>query len=176
MILSKVISSTIEKGRLIIKVLGLGTSDIKTVYNLMPFGLDSRPVKNMRGIYSNTGIKGEKVLVGFIFNNVTVDEGETKIFSTNTSGVEQFTILLKNDGNCELGGNTDNLSRHSVLQTQIHQLRDDFNDLVTAFNSHVHPTAAIGSPSTPTPIPDVIPASSSIIDITTAKIDNVKTN
>jgi len=176
MILSKIISTSIEKSRLIVKILGLGAKDVKTVYNLLPFGLDSRPVKGMRGIYTDTSIKGEKFLAGILFEDVSVNEGETRLFSLNSDGVEQFYILLTNDGNCELGGDSDNLSRHSVLETQIHQLRDDLNDLVTAFNQHVHPTAAPGSPSPPTSIPDIIPAIESGIDITTAKIENLKTN
>lgn len=176
MILSKIISTAIEKGRLIIKILGLGNNDIQTVYNISTFGIDSRPIKNMRGIYSNTKIKGKNILIGVIFDNITTDEGETKIYSLDSNGSEQFYILLKNDGNCEIGGSSDNLSRHSILESQIHKLRDDFNNLVTAFNQHVHPTAALGSPSIPNPIPNKIPVSNSNIDITNAKIDNIKTN
>lgn len=169
----KIISTAIEKSRLIVKILGLGANDVKTVYNLSQFGINSRPVKNMRGVYADTGINGEKILIGLIFNNVSINEGETKIYSTNSSGTEQFSILLTSDGNCELGGNTDNLSKHSILQTQIHQLRDDFNSLVNTFNAHIHPGILTGGAST---LVTTTLGSQSNIDITTAKIDNLKTN
>lgn len=176
MIISKIISTAIEKGRLIVKILGSGSKDIKTVFQLSQFGIETRPIKNYRCVYADTGVKGEKVLLGLILNNATINEGETKIYSVDSNGVEQIAIKMTNTGNIELGGNSDNLSRHSVLETQVHQLRDDFNDLVLAFNQHVHPTAAVGSPSPPTLVPDVIPATESEINISTAKINNVLTN
>jgi hypothetical protein len=176
MIISKIISTAIDKGRIIVKILGSGSKDIKTVFQLSQFGIESRPIKNYRCVYADTGVKGEKVLLGLILNNATINEGETKIYSVDANGVEQIAIKTTNTGNIELGGDTDNLSRHSILESQIHQLRDDYNNLVAAFNQHMHATAAVGSPSIPTPIPDLIPAVDSEIDISTAKIDNILTN
>ena len=43
---------------------------------------------------------------------------------------------------------------------ELEAVRDSLADLVTAFNAHVHPTAATGAPSPPTPVPGQIPAMS----------------
>jgi len=40
----------------------------------------------------------------------------------------------------------------------------------------MHATAATGAPSTPTPIPSIIPAEESDADITGAKINNILTS
>lgn len=175
MTLSKIISTTIEKGRLIVKILGLGNDDIKTVFNVTPFGIDSRVFKNYRGIYSDTGVKGEKVLLGIIYDNTLTEDGEMRLYSVNAAGDEVFSLHLKNTGNLELGGDADNLVRYSVLKAQFDELNNKFNDLVTAFNQHMHATAGTGAPSIPTPIPDIIPALESTADITNSKINNLLT-
>lgn len=175
MILSKIISTTIKKGRLIIKILGLGNSDIKTAYNLLPFGIDSRATKGYRCIYSDTGINGEKILLGVICQNILTEIGETRIFSEDVNGNEVFSIHLKNDGTCEIGGNTDNLARYSILNDEINGLKTDFNNFVSAFNQHVHATAAVGTPSPPTTVPSVIPVSNTDVDISGSKIDSLLT-
>lgn len=117
MILGKIISTAIEKGMLIVKILGFGGKDIKTVYNLLPFGIDCNIPKGYRGVYADTGIDGEKVLIGIINNNVAANPGEIRIFATNNSGVEQIAVYLRNDGTCEIGGNADNLVRYAKLNT-----------------------------------------------------------
>lgn len=127
MILSKIISSTITKGRLLVKVLGLGSSDIKTVYQLLPFGIDSRPVKNYRAVYSDTGIKGEKILIGVINNNVLTGIGEIRIHSEDSSGNEVLYVHLKSDGNCEINGNNDNLVRYLKLDEGLSNMAGDIN-------------------------------------------------
>lgn len=173
MIISKIISTAIEKGRLIVKILGTGSKDIKTVFALTQFGIESRPIKNFRCVYANTGVKGENVLIGLILENSTINEGETKIYSVNSLGVEQNSIIITNTGNIEIGGNADNLSRHSILEAQVHQLRDDLNTHIQNYNSHVHPGVLSGGASTAV---TTTLSTESEIDISTAKINNVLTN
>lgn len=173
MIISKIISTSIEKSRLIIKILGSGSKDIKTVFALSQFGIESRPIKNYRCVYADTGVKGEKVLLGLILNNASINEGETKIYSVDSNGVEQVAIKLTNTGNIEMAGNSDNLSRHSVLEDQVHQLRDDLNTHIQNYNSHVHPGVTAGGAST---LVTTTTSAQSNINISTAKIDNILTN
>lgn len=176
MTISKILSSIIENGKLIIKILASGSSDVKTAFNISPFGIDSNPTKDYRAIYANTEVKGEKVLLGIFNENVLTDIGEIRIYSEDSPKNQSFYIHLKNDGTCEIGGDSNFMVRFNELETGFNELKDDHNSLVTAFNSHVHPTAAVGPPSVPTPVPGTIPVSSSDANITNAKIDNILTN
>ena len=176
MILSKIISTAVEKGMLIVKILASGSKDVKTVFNILPFGIDSNPVADYRAIYTDTAIDGEKILIGVINRNVLSGAGETRIYSTDQNGVESVAIKLTSAGNIEIGGNTDHAVKYSALETQFNELNDKFNALVSAFNQHMHATAATGAPSTPTPIPSIIPAEESDADITGAKINNILTS
>ena len=87
MILSKVISTTIEKGRLIVKILGFGSSDFKTPYNISPFGIDSNVTKGYRAIYADTENDGEKVLVGVLMKNAIAQVSETRLYSEDSNGL-----------------------------------------------------------------------------------------
>jgi hypothetical protein len=53
-------------------------------------------------------------------------------------------------------------------------LLSDHNDLVNAFNAHMHPTAGTGPPSPPTPGTG-IPATPSTASVDDAKINEIKT-
>lgn len=59
--------------------------------------------------------------------------------------------------------------RYLELKSAFDELKQDFNDLVTAYNSHMHPTAATGSPSPPT-----VTGSSSSADMSDSKIDKIE--
>lgn len=51
----------------------------------------------------------------------------------------------------------DKISLDSKVQTELKALRDSLNNLITAYNAHMHPTAAVGPPSGPT-VPGIPPA------------------
>jgi hypothetical protein len=173
--LTKVISTSIEKGKLIVKVLGLGSRDVQTVNNILPFGIDSNPNKNYRAIYSSTESLEDRILLGILFERALCAPGETRLYAENTGGEEVFSLHLKNDGTCELGGNTNYLTKYNELKTGFDQLLEDHNKLVDAFNQHMHATAAVGPPVIPTVIPDLIPAVASEADISDSKSDILKT-
>lgn len=173
---TRVISSSIDNiGRMFIKVLRLGRSDVQDVLEVSPYGVDSRPVKEMVAIYSETSEKGKSVIVGYINKNRLAEIGEHRTFSTDANGDLKFYTWLKADGTLELGGNAKHLARFEELKTGFDQLKSNFNSFVSAFNSHVHPTAASGPPSIPTPVPSVIPVSVSSASIDSSKIDEIKT-
>jgi hypothetical protein len=153
-----------------IKVLRYGKADIQTALPVFPFGVISKPLKEQLAAQANTGSKNNPIVLGYIVADASeVQPGETLLYSTN------FKVFLKEDGTAEIGGNTDNMVRFSDLETAYNQLKDDHDALVTAFNQHVHPTAAPGAPSPPTPVPNVIPATLSTGDISDAKIEEIKT-
>lgn len=174
--LGKLISNSFDSiGRLLTKSQVTGKGDIQEVVTSGPFGFDSRAVKDMVAIYAQTAVSGENVVIGFINKDLITEIGESRIFSTDSNGELQTFIHLKNDGNIHFGGDNGNLTRYQELEQAFNDLKGTVNDLVSAFNTHVHPTAATGPPSTPTPVPSSIPATPSTADISGAKIDELKT-
>ena len=172
----KVISTSFDSlGRLLPKFQRMGLNDVQETISSAPFGIDSNPIKDMVAVYSPTGVKGEAVIIGYINKDCLTDVGETRIFSTDENGELQTFIHLKNDGDIHFGGNNGNLTRFQELESGFDQLKADLNNLISAFNSHVHATAATGPPSTPTPVPSVVPATPSTATISGAKIDEFKT-
>lgn len=173
----KIISTELtEAGRRIVKVLRYGKSDVQTPVQSAPFGSDSNPPADIRGVYTNTGNKGDNVIIGYINVNQIAEIGENRLFSTDEDGNLIFEMRLRNDGTVEIGGSVDNLVRFSKLKIEFDILKTDLNSLVSAFNTHVHATAAPGPPVPPTPVPSVIPATPSIADISPAKIDELKSS
>jgi hypothetical protein len=171
----KVISTELDNlQRRVVKVLRFGKSDVQTSDQVAPHGIDSNPIKDMIAVYAKTEQKGETVILGYLNRNVMAGIGETRIFSTNSSGTLQTFIWLKADGTIELGGANDFAVRFNELKSGFDQLKSDHNDLVTAFNAHMHATAGTGPPSPPTP-GSGIPATPSTANIDSAKIEEIKT-
>ena len=189
--LSKIISTAIEKSKLIIKILGYGSADVQTVYTIQPFGIDGNPVPGYRGIFADTSSKEDKILIGVLFENAMADIGELRLHSEDANGNEMAslhfkntgeveliangsaTLIAKDDGTIEINGNADNMVRYSELKTGFDQLKQDFNNFITIYNAHVHPGVTSGSASTS---PPPVSGSSSGASINASKIDNVKTN
>jgi len=172
----KIISTKADDiGRRLVKSLGWGKDDVQETKVASSFGDDSNPVENMVAVYSPTSDIGNPVIIGYINKNQIADIGEKRIFSTDSDGNVVFAIHLKNDGTAEIGGNSDFLVRFNELESGFNQIKSDLNDLVSAFNSHMHATAATGPPVPPTPIPSQIPATPSTASISGAKIEEIKT-
>jgi hypothetical protein len=169
----KIISTEIDSfKRRIGKFLLYGRSDIRTAYEALPYGFDSNPISGMRAVYAETGRNGDTVLIGYLNVNQMADPGEVRIFSTDSNGNQKFYIWLKANGTMELGGSVDNAVRYSKLAIAFNQLKSDFNNHITAYNTHVHAGVTSGSSSSgPTPVPGV----QSSADITPAKINEIKT-
>lgn len=169
-IYTKFISSEIndDKER-IIKVLRLGKDDVQTTSESMPFGVDSNPVKDLIAVYAKSSANGENVIIGYLNQNQKAKEGEIRIFSTDNDGVEKTYLYLKNNGTIEIAGDADNMVRFSKLKEGFDQLKSDFNNFVTAFNSHQHPETGA------TTAPPTSPGSSSNASIDDSKIDEIKT-
>jgi hypothetical protein len=157
-------------GRRIIKFLRLGKDDVQTAEEASPFGIDSSPLKDMVAIYAKTGARGDTTIVGYLNRNKIADLGETRIYSTasdDESDVKMY-IHLKNDGTAEFGGTDDNLTRFNKLKEGFDELKTDFNNFITTFNTHQHPEtgATTGPPATP--------GQSSSASIDDAKIEEFK--
>ena len=162
--LVKVISTSVELGRRIIKVLRLGKQDVQTPIQAGPFGSDVNPPANIRAVYVRTGTKGDTFIVGFINIDQVAEVGENRQFSTDTDGNLIFQARMRNDGTYEIGGSQDNLIRFASFDTQIQKLSADINTELTKIASGI---ATAGGAYTPAPIS---------IDMSSAKIDELKTS
>lgn len=173
--LVKTIATKLEDAYRHIKVQVMGKNDIQTPAEALPYGIDSNPVKDLVAVYAASSVKGEPVILGYLQKNRLAEVGALRLYATDDAGAEQNYIYLRADGTIEFGGSADNMVRYSELERAFNELKEDYNNFLTAFNAHVHPTPA-GPSSPPTPVPGAIPASPSAADITPAKIDEIKTS
>lgn len=162
--ITKIISTAIVKSRLIIKVLGLGSKDIQTVYNITPFGIDSNPVSGLRAIWARTESMEDRILLGVLFEHAIAATGEIRLYSTNENGTIVFSLHLKNDGTCEFGGNADNLVRYSKLNDGLQSTKTGINIELGKIQSAISSLGGLYFKS------DID------ININAAKINNIKTS
>lgn len=163
-------STLVENLKRIVKFLRFGKKDVQTSTQYTPHGIDSNPVKGMKAIYAETGEKGKTVIIGYLSKSVLAAVGETRIFSTDSNGALKAWTWYKADGTIEMLGSAKNMVRFQELETGFNQLKSDLNTFITAYNSHMHPTAGTGPPSPPTAT-----GSSSSASIADAKIEEIKT-
>jgi hypothetical protein len=133
-IISKILSTTTETGIRIIKVLGIG-KNVKTVYNSQPFGIDSTPKKNFKGVVIDTASTGESVLIGLLNQEVKTEEGEIRLYSIKANDTESFYVYLKKDGTCEIGGNTNFAVKYNELKAEYDKTKLYLSTLKTATQS-----------------------------------------
>ncbi len=164
--ITKLISTQIKNGLRFVKVLRSGKSDTREGYQVTPFGDDSNPVnyEGMRAIFCETEVKGKQIILGYIHPNQLAAIGEKRIFSTDADGQVKFYIWLHSNGTCDFGGNTNHLAQYEALATAFNELQQKFNTFAAAYTP--------GSPSSVGTPPTI---QQSTADITTAKLDNLKT-
>jgi len=104
--------------RLVIKVWN-GKSDTRTAIQATPQGIDSNPIKGMVAIYVKTELDGNEYIIGYLNKDSLAEPGETRIFSTSTTGVLKAYSWHKTDGTIHFNGNADNLVRWAALNTQL---------------------------------------------------------
>mgnify|MGYP003677839819 CR=1 FL=1 len=151
--------------RMVVKILRLGNQDVQTSFQVSPFGFDSNPIKDMVAIQSETSIKGETVVIGYIGKEHVTKVGETRLYSTDANGVLKSTVLLTDTGALELLGNDNYAVRYNELETAFNQLKSDFNNFANAY--------VAGGP-TVVGLPVIVVPSTA--DIAPAKNEDIKTN
>lgn len=137
---------------------------VKTALESSPFGIDSSPIKDMTAIYSNTSNDAESVIIGYINNNQIAEQGETRLFSLDSSGNLKAFIHLKKDGVIELNGDSNFVVKYNELQNVLNTLATNIN---TENAKIAVAIGALGGSYVQTPI---------TIDISTAKNETIKTN
>lgn len=158
------------------KVLLYGRSDVRTADPCLPHGIDSKPNKEDLTVFADTNENGSPIILGTVKNSSVTEEGETRIYATDSDGVEQFSMILKNSGQLQFGGTGDYLARFNELKAGYDQLKSDFNSLVSSYNAHIHiTTATVGPSAVPGVIsPTVSSAAPSTASIDAAKIDEIE--
>jgi hypothetical protein len=122
-----------EASKEFIKVLRSGKQDVVTADQYLPYGIDSKPIKDILGLFAQTA-GSETAVFGYKTNTETTKEGEIRIYATDSAGIEQFSALFKNDGTVEFGGTADNFVRYLKLNQGLQNFVTDLNaKLVTAF-------------------------------------------
>lgn len=175
--IAQVISTEFNKVlQRIIKVRRFGKSDVQTSVEASPFGVDSNPIKNWVAVYAATSEKGKSVIVGYLNKNQLAAVGENRTYSTDAEGNLKFYIWQKNDGTCELGGDSNFAVRFNELKTEFNKLKASHNTLAQKWNSFCG-VYVPGSPST-TGLPASLSGSTvteNDSDIDQAKNDKIKT-
>ena len=172
MIVSRYISTNTSNGKRFNTVVCFGTDNTNSMqgYNVAPFGFDSVGVQNMQCVFSDTSNNRYPIIVGWLNTSVVAQEGESRMYATDSSGGVVGYVYLKNNGELNLLGDSNWAVKYTELATQFNELKGKFNDLVTAYNAHIHPT-----PSGPSGV-TVSTASPSTADITQSKNTRIKTN
>lgn len=145
-----------------VKVIRYGTDDVQTAEQYLPFGIDSKPIKDALAAFIRSSNSEEAAILGYLIESEETEEGETRVYSTSPNGDPVFYIKLLNgeteDHWCEVGGNADFMVRFTSLDDALQQFVTDLNTkLVTALG-------AVGGSW---------PGTS--LDISGAKIEEVKT-
>ena len=137
MIISKIISSAISSGKRLIKSLGFGSADVQESTEIAPWGVDSVPVKDTPAARSNTGTMGVTIVLGYVQGNRKAKEGETRFYSTDSSGNEVAYMYMTDAGDLELNGNADNAVRFSELKKVVDEIQGDIGTLKQVFTTWV---------------------------------------
>ncbi len=162
--LVKVVSTLIEGGRRIVKVLRLGKQDVQTPIQAGPFGSDVNPPADIRAVYLRTGSKGDTFVVGFINIEQLAEVGENRQFATDEDGNLIFETRMRNDGTFEIGGSVDNLIRFQSLDNEMQTLSTNINTELAKIATAI---GGVGGAYVVSPI---------VISIQAAKIAELKTS
>ncbi len=100
--------------------------------------------------------------------NKITDFGTENLQIRNTAG-DGF-IEVTPAGEIYLNGSTDSAIAFTDMKTAFDQLRTDLNALITAYNTHTHPTAPSGPISVPSSPGTVSAADMSGAEVTTVKV------
>lgn len=159
--ISKVVSTTLEKGYRIIKVLQFGP---KTADQCSSFGDDSNPLKDMTAIFCETAEKGEPVIIGYVQKDQLSAIGEKRIFSLKENGDLSCFVWLKNNEEIHINGDSDNFVKFTPLEQKLLQMVQDLNTELTKIQAGI---TGVGGVYAPQPIS---------LDISSSKTEKIKTS
>jgi hypothetical protein len=116
--LVRILSSSFDDAkRRVVKFIRMGKADVQTSIQAAPYGIDSSPIQNIRGVYVQTSTIGKTYIVGYLNVDQKAEPGEFRTYATNSTGTEVFYTWMKTDGTMEIGGAVHNLVRYTPLNT-----------------------------------------------------------
>jgi hypothetical protein len=149
-----------------------GYTDTAEMYHLP--GVYSKPHDDDIGVVLE--VNGLKIVIASHNYKLDkdVDKGNVIIYSIDSSGAVKGSVLFNQAGEAVFHDGTDYAVAYNDLKSAFDTLKSEHDNIVTAFNAHVHPTAAVGAPSPPTAVPGSIPALPSTADMSGAKVTTVR--
>lgn len=132
-------------------------------------GFISNPPANVKGLRFRIG--SIDICISAFNYGVAFPEkqGETKVYSTDSDGVEKGSHYIDDQGVHTFNNGTDYAVAFEDLKSGYDQLKSDLNTFITAYNTHVHPTAPVGPTTPPSNI-----GSSSSASIDASKIESMR--
>jgi len=94
-------SSLLSFGRRFIK--NYKSFDAHDSIQISPFGDDSVPLPNIKGVKSKTTTDAIHVILGYFNRNLKANPGEKRLYSLKEDGAESAYLYLKNDSSFEIG-------------------------------------------------------------------------
>lgn len=132
--------------RLQVKLVG---KNVRRAEHFQPAGLSASP-SGGEGLAFATMGQGDHTVVLCLNNQAMRPQdgavGDTQLYDEHGGEVHLSATGIE----LHQGGVTDFVGLAAKVLTEL-------NDIRTRFDVHVHPTAAVGAPSVPTPVPGVIP-------------------
>lgn len=178
------VSTEVADSRRTVKVNASGRVDPRRADEAVPYGLDSVPVRDVRAFYATTeNTTQPDIVVGYVNEHVKAQTGEARLYSTDSAGAFKYNVWLRASGEVLIGDSdtpadyTKHLTQYEALKSAFDDLKGKVNDLITKYNTHVHPatlavSGASATGSTSATLTTETPATS---DMSGAKIDHIKT-
>jgi len=141
---------------------------------IAPFGDDSTPPKNTKGLYTSTLSAKNPVILGYFNRNQITEAGEKRIFSVKEDNSISTYVYCKKDGILELGGNANFAVKYNELKTEYDKTKGLLEAVIQTINTPVNEPGN-GSPSAFQAVLISAIATKTIGDISSAKNDKIKT-
>jgi len=109
----------------------------------------------------------------FVEPDATLNRGEKKIYSLDSSNNIQACIRFKNDGTLVLNEGADWAVQYTALKSAFDQLKSDLNAMISEWNTFATAYAPGGPAGIGTP-PTANNVSSSSADMSSAKIEDIQ--
>lgn len=136
-----IVSSVIKQGITVVKVACYGKSDIHTLKNCTPYGIDTCPVDKSKGVMAKTENVADKILIGIVNKDNKALPGQIRLYEK-----DGFEVWLRN-GKIEIGGNENFAVKYNELKAELDKTNDLLTGIINILNGDPIPEPGNGSPS-----------------------------
>lgn len=133
-------------------------------------GVYSKPHEDESGVVAQVGNDNIVIATHNYKLDKDVDKGNILLYSIDNTGTVKGSCLLNQNGEFIVNDGSRSAVAFAELKAGFDQLKTDLNNLITAYNAHVHSGVTTGPGSSgPTPSQGV----SSTADIDSSEVDEV---